>query len=715
MYQLLVDGNKYNTTQNIKTNMKTTNKSSNSERLSKFHQRVLRQFDYIQTAVQDERLQCLDDRRFVSIPGAQWEGALGDKSANRPRLEFNKIALAVTRIINEYRNNPISVDFVSRDGSTDQDRLADTLDGLYRADESQSTASEAYDCAFEEAVTGGFGAFRLITKYEDEFDPENENQRVSFEPIPDADSSVFFDLNAKRQDKSDAKFAFVITAMDRTAYEDQYGDDISNWPKDIQRTDFDWSTPDVVYVAEYYEVEIKSVELSIYSDIEGIETTYRPEDFELDPTLETELTSTGSTLVRKRKIKEQRVHKYILSGGGILEDLGIIAGRYIPIVPVYGRRFFIDNIERTAGVVRQAKDAQRLKNMQLSKLAEISSLSSTEKPILTPQQIMGHQVSWAEDNIKNNPYLLLNPVTAADGSTQVVGPLGYTRPPAIPPALGALLQTTEVDMNDILGNAQQADQMLSGVSGKAVEMIQSRVDGQAYIYTSNFSKAIKRSGEIWLEIAREIYSGRRQMKTISPDGVSGVAELMKPVISDSGKLIMDNDIARARFDVSVEVGPSSSSKRQATVRALTGMIGVTADPEISRVLTMLALTNMDGEGLVDARGYFRKSLVRMGVLKPTEDELKALQAEMMAQGNQVDPNTQYLMAASREAEARATKANVDTIKTMAEAEYTRAKTAEIAGNIESNDLDKLAKLQQISATHNQNTMVGSPPNIIPQQ
>jgi len=160
-----------------------------SERLDKLHQEAMSQFDDIQSALRDERLQCLQDRRFYSISGAQWEGPLGYQFENKPRFEVNKVHLAVIRIINEYRNSRVTVDFVAKDGAIN-DRLADTCDMLFRADEQDSVANEAYDNAFEEAVGGGFGAWRLRTCYEDEYDPENEHQRIMIEPIYDADSSV---------------------------------------------------------------------------------------------------------------------------------------------------------------------------------------------------------------------------------------------------------------------------------------------------------------------------------------------------------------------------------------------------------------------------------------------------------------------------------------------------------------------------------------------
>jgi hypothetical protein len=570
---------------------------------------------------------------------------------------------------------------VSKDG-TENDKLAEVCDGLYRADEQASVADEAYDNAFEEAVGGGIGAWRLRTVYEDEEDPENERQRIRFEPIFDADSSVFFDLNAKRQDKSDAKYAFVVNSMTRESYKEIYNDDPTDWPKIIHQYEFDWATPDVVFVAEYYKVEEKTEVIRIFEAIDGTEERYTAQDFADDEMLEETLMAVGTREVRQKRIKRMRVRKYIMSGGKVLEDAGYIAGKNIPIVVVYGKRWFVDNIERCMGAVRLAKDAQRLKNMQLSKLGEISALSSIEKPIMTPEQVAGHQVMWAEDNLRDYPYLLINPVTGADGSTQISGPVAYTKSAQIPPAMAALLAITEQDMQDILGNPQGADKMISGVSGKAVEMIQTRVDMQTFIYMSNFAKGMKRCGEIWLGMAKEIYTeDKRKMKTIAATGEAGMVELMQPTIdTKTGAVVMANDLSSATFDVVADVGPSSSSKRAATVRALTGMLQITQDPETAQVLTAMAMMNMEGEGVGDANAYFRKKLLRMGVVQPSDQEAEELMAEM--QGKPQDPNAMYLQAAAENEMAKAAKARADTVETVASAELKRAQTLETLGKVD---------------------------------
>jgi predicted secreted Zn-dependent protease len=654
---------------------------SNDQRLANLHDEALAQFDDVQSALRDERLQCLQDRRFYSLAGSQWEGPLWDQYENKPKFEVNKIMLAVIRVVNEYRNNRITVDFVSKDGM-ENDKLAEVCDGLYRADEQASVADEAYDNAFEEAVGGGIGAWRLRTVYEDEEDSEDDRQRIRIEPIFDADSSVFFDLGAKRQDKSDAKFCFVVTSMTRQAYKETWGDDPTDWPKIIHQYEFDWCTPDVVYVAEYYKVEEKTETIRIFQTITGEEERYTQADFAKDEMLEETLAAIGTVEVRQRRIKTKRVHKYIMSGGKVLEDAGYIAGKCIPIVVVYGKRWFVDNVERCMGHVRLAKDAQRLKNMQLSKLGEISALSSVEKPILTPEQVAGHQVMWAEDNLKDYPYLLINPITDQNGNQAVSGPVAYTRSAAIPPAMAALLQITETDMQDILGNPAGAEKMVSNISGKAVEMIQARVDGQAFIYMSNFAKGMKRCGEIWLSMAKDIYTeDKRKMKTIAPTGEAGMVELMQPTIDqETGEVVMANDLTSATFDVIADVGPSSSTKRQATVRALTGMLQITQDPETAQVITAMAMMNMEGEGISDANAYFRKKLLRMGVVKPTDMEAEELMAEM--QGKPQDPNAMYLQAAAENETAKAAKARADTVETVASAELKRAQTLETLGKVD---------------------------------
>ena len=347
------------------------------------------------------------------------------------------------------------------------------------------------------------------------------------------------------------------------------------------------------------------------------------------------------------------------------------------------------------GHVRLAKDPQRLKNMQLSKLGELSASSGTEKPIFTPEQVAGHQVMWAEDNMKNYPYMLANPVTDAQGNPMPAGPIGYTKPPAIPPAMAALLQITEQDMQDILGNQQGGDKLVSNVSGEAVEMIQDRMDMQTFIYVSNFAKCVRRVGEVWLSMAKELYVEEgRVMKTVGhSDELSSVTLGEAGKDPKTGALIATNDLSRAKFDVAVDVGPSSSSRRKATVRSLVKMMQATPDPETQKVLSAMVMMNIEGEGIQEAREYFRKQLVQLGVLDPTEEEAAAMQEA----GQQPDPNVILASAMAEEAQAKAVKARADAMAIAADVEKTRAETIKILADIQAQARELAMKTAQTLA------------------
>lgn len=664
--------------------------TTKEDRLALIHTKALAEFDTIVDAVRDEREQCLQDRRFYSIAGAQWEGNLGEQYENKPKFEVNKIHLSVMRIINEYRNNRISVSFVPKDG-TDNDALSDTCNGLYRSDETDSCAEEAQDNAFEEAVGGGMGAWRLRATNEDEYDDDNSQQRIRMEPIYDADSTVFFDLGAKRQDKSDAKHCFVLNSMPIDQYIEEYNDDPDTWSHDITQNEFDWFSEDAVYIAEYYVIETKKESVFTYKSLDGDTTSYTSAEFKADPNMQDTLEATGNKQVNEKKVRRRKVHKYLLSGGKVLEDCGIIAGDNIPIILVYGKRWYVDNIERCMGHVRLAKDVQRLKNMQLSKLGELSAASSYSKPIFTPEQMGGHSTMWEEDNIKNYPFLLLNPIVDADGNTMPAGAIGYTKTPEVPAAMAALFAITEQDMQDLLGNQQAGEELMSNVSGIAYEMVQNKLDMQTFIYMSNMAKAVKRAGEIWLGMARDtMVEDGRKMKVIDAQRSVDSIELMRPVLGEDGEVNLENDMSKANYEVVTDVGPSSSTKRSATVKRLMSMLQLTEDPETKQVLGSSIMMNIEGEGMEDIREYFRTRLVKMGVLEPTEEDIKA--AKAVQENAKPDANEEYLMAAAQSEEAKAAKARADTVLTAAKAENTRADTMATLAGISNDERESYLKV-----------------------
>lgn len=650
---------------------------SKAEELSQIHRDALREFDEIQSAQRFERQQALEDRRFCSEPGQQWAGPLGEQFANKPRFEFNKVHLAVLRIENEFRANRTTVDFQPRDGAED-DGLADVLDGLYRADEKRCTADEAYDNAFDDAVKGGMGAWRLRAEYEDDEDEDDDRQTIRMEPIFDADTTVFFDLDAKRQDKADAKRCYVLTPYTHAAFEAEFGESPTTWPKEITAEyQFEWVTHDYVWVCEHYRAEEVTEDVRWYRGmIEGEpDVKVTPSDLEADPAMIQELLATGFQLVRQKRVTRRKIRKLVLSGARVERDDGHIAGSCIPVVPTYGKRWVTEGVEHFMGHVRLAKDAQRLTNLLMSWLAEISARHDVSKPILTPQQIAAHAHMWSRDNVDKYPYLLIDPlIDPTTGQMVANAPIGYTKSPEIPAPMAALTQLAGQALEDLLGNQQAGEEVKPNISGKVLELVQTRLDMQTAIYMDNFRKAMKRCGEIWLSMKRDITVEReRRAKTLSTTGETGSTVLNQPAIDPkTGARYIKHDVTRARYEVDVEVGPSSSSRRAATVRSLIGVLQMVQDPETQQVLTSNILMNLEGEGMGEVRDYYRRRLLRMGAIKPNEKEAKELAAEQANQ--QPDPQSLYLMREAEKAEALAVKARADTVETLASADLKAAQT-----------------------------------------
>ena len=635
--------------------------------MDKVFEEILAEFNRIQTALRDERKQCLEDRRFCFVSGAQWEDSLGQQFKNKPRLETNKIRLSVLRILNEYKGNRVGVTFIGKSGAKNNE-LAEACADLYRSCEQDSIAEEAYDNAFLEALSGGFGAWRLHHEYDDEENNDDERQSIRISPIHDADRFVFFDLDAKRQDKADATKCFIVSSMTHEAFKKEYKKDPVSFPTQIQSTYFDWYTPTVAYIAEVYVKEIHKTKVHIFQDVDGAEVRVLKEDYEEKSSF---LLNSGAKELRTKSIKKKRVHKYIMDGSGILEDCGYIAGKEIPVVPVYGTYLYIDNVERVSGHVRAAKDMQRLKNMQISRLAEIAALSPVEKPIFTSDQIAGHQYQWSREHIDNYPYMLINPIIDQNGNTQIVGPAGYTKPPQVPPAMAALIGTTEQDIKDLLGNQEQGQQLQPQISGLAIELVQTRLDVQSFNYVANMAKAIRRSGEIWLSMAKEVYVEQdRELRGVSNTGNYTNITLKKPELDKSLALIYKNNLENAEFDITTVIGPSSVSKKQAVVRALLTLLQVIQDPETIQVLSSMIISNMEGEGIEEVRQYFRDKLIRIGVVKGTQEEQQEIGAK--PQPTQ-DPQSQFLLASTQQAAAMAQKAQADTQLALAKTEESKVK------------------------------------------
>lgn len=646
--------------------------------------RALEQFDDIASSSLADRALSLEDRRFVFIEGAQWDGDWGIQFENSVRVQINKTQRGHDKIINDYRANRFTVNFRPV-GDEGDDDTAELLNGLLYADIYRSKGQQALDNAFGEGAAGGFGAFRLMNEYEDDSDPENDHQRIAIHLIVDADQRVYFDPDAKLYDKSDARYCYVMNSMTPAAFKREYGEHrVTSWPDNCLIGWRDWFGLEVVYVAEYYEVEEPTEELRIYKRaMTGEEFRHWAKDM-ADGQHE-DYEKRGFTR-RTRKIKRRRIHKWILSGAEVLEDAGYIAGSCIPVIPFYGKRVFIDNVERFKGHVRDAKDPARVYNSQISQLVEKSSLSPREVPIFAPEQVEGLSTHWANMNIERHPYALAHPlVDPITGSIVATGPQSYIKPPDVPPVTAALVQLTGADIAEITNGDDGSMEVKSNVSGEAMDIAASRVDAKSYIYMDNFKQTILRFGEVYYSMAKEVYVEEgRVVQTMDEEGKTEQATLSE-LHTDAKTMITAkrHDLSVGKFNVVADVTEATATRRDKTVRTMITLSGVAVaaqDVDLAKAALYVAIDNMDGEGMDNLQSFVHKQSVAIGLDEMTPEEQAAAQnAEQ-----QPDPQALVLLSQAKALSSQANKLDADTdlsrakvVQTLADAQKKEAETEQI--------------------------------------
>lgn len=689
------------------------------------HALAMARFDRAYTPQETVREKCIEATRFARVPGGQWEGAttagtkLNDHFEKYPKFEINKVATELNRIISEYRNNRITVKFRPGDKEASEE-LSNKLNGLFRADYQETDGGEACDNAFDDGATGGFGCFRLTTKLVNEYDPMDERQRIAIEPIYDPARSVWFDPDAKKYDKSDADWAFCMYSLSPDKYKEEYDKDPSSMDiTTLSSWEYDWFSADVVYIAKYYEARKESVDIISYQQpLTGEIAKYDSDQIE---DIADELLEAGFVEVARRSVKRRRIYVSVIDGDGFLDKPRRIPGEHIPLIPMYGKRWFIDDIERVEGHVAKAMDPQRLYNMQVSMLADSSTQDPGQTPIVDMEQIRGLESYWAERNKKRPAFLPLRAVKDKSGNIiQAANVAGYTQPPVLNQAMATLLQLTSADIQEVTGGSQAMQQMPSNIANDTVNNLMNRSDMASFIYLDNMAKSLKRAGEVWLSMAREVYGSEREVRIVNEDGTDDVVIMSESVRDNqSGQVVALNDLTVGRYDVTVDVGPSYTARRDATVASLTQLLsGMLPTDPMRPALMGIIIDNVDGEGLDDFKEFNRKQLLTQGAVKPrNQEEAQIVQQAQQSQQNQPSPEVITAMANDKLASAEMLNAenkgkevqvkliNAETERLSVETErlLAGAKIADILASVDSKNSEisreavkLLASLQQQS-------------------
>lgn len=554
------------------------------------------------------RDQCnLDMQRFF-IDGTWWCGSsrYNEPFKNRPRPEFNRIWKSINRLIGDI--NDMELNAVILGNSSDaSDEDAVLLQKRWRHDFQSSDGIEASETATMEAIVGGFGALKLITKYEDEESPNDNEQYVCLEIIHSAATSVYFDAGAIRKDKADARWGWHVSRVNRERLEEEFSvDSICSFGNPIVNEVRSLDSNRDVYVAHYYEVIEKTLTTYDFSALvpglqitagdgitDAVGATYTREDLKgIREEYESQIGEQAP--VTRRKIKY--VEYALADGEKYLTNPQRMPFKRVPIIPRYGYYAVVDGQEYYCGEVRKNTDAEMFHNMFGSILAQVASAPQVSKPEYAPEQIARHADQRARADIDNVAFLMSDPIKDKDGNIVQAGPIAIHQPPQLgtgAAAFGQFLQET-IALNGGTGQAT----VPANTSDAAIQSVNDRQDDAFLPIVKNVLHSCKATCEAWIPAAQKLYfSNSRTISVIEGNGEVSRITTLEMAPAKDGSYGPNKNAAVGRYAVKVEQGEAYKTSKERQIETNLQMIRMAgSDTEYAQLLAYNTMTLTDGEG-----------------------------------------------------------------------------------------------------------------------
>jgi hypothetical protein len=528
----------------------------------------------------NNRAEALDDVRFCA--GDQWPVDVQNSRVleSRPCLTINKVDAYVRQICNQIRQQRPRIKVQGMNNEADA-KLAEILSGVCRHIEYQSSADVAYDTAVEYAVKMGWGYFRVITDY---ISDDSFEQEIYIRPI-DNPFTVYFDPNSQLPDGSDAERCLITTVVSKKTFRAMYPgkDDGQGFTsRGTGDSDSEWVTKEDVRIAEYFYTVRTPAKLALLSDGTSV--------FEDELPSKEVLEEAGIKILERRDTYKKQIKWCKLTAMEILEE-GDWAGKYIPVIPVYGQTAVIDAKHKKFGLVRMAKDPQRMYNYWTTALTESVALAPKAKWLMAEGQDEGHENEWAMANIKAMPVLRYKQTDTEGRQAPVPTRLQPEPPPA---GIVTATQGMSNDLMTVVGIYDPSQLPQGNMSGKAIAGQQQQVDMVNFHYYDNLTRSIAYCGRIILDLIPKIYDTERVMRIIGADEKPEIITLNQRVTDEEGVERILNDVSVGRYDVVMDTGPGFASKRSEAVESMMALLA--ADPNLMQTAGDLIFRNMDFPG-----------------------------------------------------------------------------------------------------------------------
>jgi len=613
-------------------------------------------------SVSTNRSQQLDDLKFAAgSPDNKWQwddyalsNRAADPAAIRPALTINQLPQHINQITGDQRQNRPQCHVIPANNGDEE--VAKMYDGYIRYVQVSSDADIAYDTACDAQVTHGEGFFRLVTEYCDNmsFDQDLKVKRVR-NPF-----GVYMDPSIQDPVGADANWCFLVDDMTKDEFEARWPNaDCVGWESGDRSADNAlWYGNGTIRVAEYYYVE--KTNRDIYLMPNGQVYDVLPEGWVAGMALKT------------RKAEFKKVKWCKMSGKEVLESTEWLGTR-IPVYRVVGNEWLVEGQVVVSGIVRNAKDPQRMINYWTSQEAEMLALAPKAPFVGAAGAFEGYEKKWRQANTVAWPYLEYNPILEGE----VMAPPPQRMPPPMPAAgiieaklqaIDALKQTTG-QYDSSIGRASNE------TSGRAIIARERQSDTGTFHYIDNLSRAIRQMGRDVVEIAPKVLDTPRLLRILGEDGTPslvGVDVNQQNAVTEregpDGALVKFYNPKVGKYDITVVVGPSYSTKRVEAAENMGQLI--TAAPNLMDIVGDLWMKNSDFPGADEMAARLKKFI---GKVNPElideegkkQDDPRLMQAMQMVEALTQQMHEMQAMLEEAQSGVDAQKADNDHIKAMA--------------------------------------------------
>jgi len=594
-----------------------------------------------QEADSDMRNQARNAQLFVNKRDGQWEPEYWQSNDNKPRYTFDLTSPIVDQVTGALDMADFAIN-VSPAGGEASKETAKILSGLIRNIENISYATDIYSAAARNMVTSGLDGWRIVHKY---VDNDSFNQDLVIEPIHNYVDRVWFDVSSEKRDRSDARFAFVLSGLSKKDYKKQYPKGSGQSVSEDKAASAYFNKPDLIMVGEYYFIEQEKSDLIMMSSGQVFEDN---DDFNL---IQDELAMMGVTEVKRRTRMKDTVYVRKFDAQDWLGSKQKTVFSMIPVIPTYGNFRNIEDKTIYFGVVEKLYDPQRVLNYSLSREIEEGALAPRAKYWMTPKQASGHEDELSTMNTNTDPVQFFNVDEANPGIPQQNGGA------QINPGLSRVSE----GMRTMIG--QSAGLFASNMgdnpglqSGVAIKQLQNKGDIGTIKYFKAQEIAIARTAKILVDAIPSVYDTQREVYLLNEDGSQELETLNQVVIDQqTGQPVTLNDLTIGSYDVVCSSGSSFENRQQESNAALLEMAQI--DPSLIQMSGDVMLKNVDAPGMDTLAERKRQQLLSAGAI-PTEQQTDEEQ-QMMAQQAQSAGQQPDAMMVAAQAEMQKAQAQND--------------------------------------------------------